>query len=260
MRQLLPSVAVAQEAIVADALEPAGEDVKQEATDELLGAEGHHLRVVVVAIVLPTEADPAILHLEQAMIGDGDTVGVASEVSQHGFRSSEGRLGVDDPFGLVGRSQVAPEDVPVSERLEGREELQLAGIKGFLQILQKQATKKASQHSNRQEESGTARDPSISIGRESATGDHAMEVGMMEQVLAPAVKYGEESDLGAEMFGIGGDGAQGLRRGSEENAVDYFLVLVSDGGNRFRHGEDDVEVLSVEDLRLAVLEPVGTGQ
>ena len=83
MRQLLPSVAIAKEAIIADALEPAGEDVKQETTDELLGGEGHHLLVVVVAIVLPTEADPAILHLGQAMIGDGDTVGVASEVGQH---------------------------------------------------------------------------------------------------------------------------------------------------------------------------------
>jgi hypothetical protein len=30
---------------------------------------------------------------------------------------------------------VAAEDVPVSERLQGGEELQLAGLKGFLQIL-----------------------------------------------------------------------------------------------------------------------------
>jgi hypothetical protein len=37
---------------------------------------------------------------------------------------------------------------------------------------------------------------------------------------------GEEANLSAQMFGIGGDGAQGLGGGAKENAVDHLLVLV----------------------------------
>jgi hypothetical protein len=39
-----------------------------------------------------------------------------------------------------------------------------------------------------------------------------MEVMMMEQVLAPSVKYGEKANLGAQVLKISGDGEQGLRR------------------------------------------------
>jgi len=38
---------------------------------------------------------------------------------------------------------------------------------------------------------------------------------MVSEVLPPGVQYGEEADLGAEVFGIGGDGTQGLGGGGE---------------------------------------------
>ena len=33
-----------------------------------------------------------------------------------------------------------------------------------------------------------------------------MQMGMMEQILAPSVKYGEKADRGAQVLGISGDG------------------------------------------------------
>ena len=44
------------------------------------------------------------------------------------------------------------------------------------------------------------------------------------------MQYGEEADLGAQMFGIGSDRAQGLGGGVEEDVVDHSLILVSDRG------------------------------
>jgi hypothetical protein len=70
----------------------------------------------------------------------------------------------------------------------------------------------------------------------------------------------EEADFGAEMLGIGGNGAQGFGNSAEENAVDHFLVLVSDGGNLFRQSEDDVEVMGIEKLGLTILDPLSTSQ
>jgi hypothetical protein len=45
------AVAIAQEAIVADAVEAVGEYVEQEATDELVGGQGHGFLLAVLAIV-----------------------------------------------------------------------------------------------------------------------------------------------------------------------------------------------------------------
>ena len=56
----------------------------------------------------------------------------------------------------------------------------------------------------------------------------------MEQVMAPSVKHGEKADLGAQVFGISGDGEQGLRRGPEQDAIELSLILVGDGGNLLR--------------------------
>ena len=83
---------------------------------------------------------------------------------------------------------------------------------------------------------------------------------MVQQVLAPGVQHGEEADLGAQVLGVGGDRAQGLGRRAEQDAVDDLLVLVGDGGDFLRHGEDDVEVLGVEELGAAILQPLGAGQ
>ena len=58
-------------------------------------------------------------------------------------------------------------------------------------------------------------------------------MGVQSQRLPPGMEHGEETNLSAQMLGIGGDGLQGLSRRTEENAVDRRLVLMGDGGNRF---------------------------
>jgi hypothetical protein len=82
-----------------------------------------------------------------------------------------------------------------------------------------------------------------------------MQVGMKEEILSPTVEHGEEADLGAEMFGIGSDGGQGLGCGSEQNAVDESFVLVSNGGDWFGQGEDDMKIRSRENFRFPFFDP-----
>ena len=114
-------------------------------------------------IVLPAEADLAVFQVEQAVIGDGDTVREATDVVQHLCGSREGPLGVDDPFDLPDGSQVAQEGAPLSQRLQRGEELQFASVKGFLEILQKETTKQAAQHPDGQEEPAPAGDPAAAV-------------------------------------------------------------------------------------------------
>ena len=82
----------------------------------------------------------------------------------------------------------------------------------------------------------------------------------MDQRLAPGVQHGEEADLGAEVARVGGDGAQRVGDGPEEQAVDDGLVLDGDLGDGRGDGEDDVEVLGGQQVRAATFEPLGAGQ
>ena len=47
---------------------------------------------------------------------------------------------------------------------------------------------------------------SRAIRRETTAGDHTMQMGMMKQVRAPSMEHGKKADLGAQVFGISGDG------------------------------------------------------
>ncbi len=55
---------------------------------------------------------------------------------------------------------------------------------------------------------------------------------------------------------IGGDGDQGLGAGLEQDAVDHRLVLVGDVGDCRRQGEHDEEVRHVQQLGLALCQPL----
>jgi hypothetical protein len=58
------------------------------------------------------------------------------------------------------------------------------------------------------------------------------------------------------MFGIGGDGDEGLGGGPEQEVVDGGLVLERQGADRRRQGEDDVVIGDRQKLRLALFEPL----
>ena len=113
---------VGEEAVVADAVEAGGQDVDQEAADELAGGEGHQLApgLALGAVVLPAEGDAALVEGDQAAVGDGDAVGVAGEVGQDRLGAGEGALGVDHPLGAAQRGQVSGEGGTVGEAGECR--------------------------------------------------------------------------------------------------------------------------------------------
>jgi len=48
---------------------------------------------------------------------------------------------------------------------------------------------------------------------------------------------------------------QSLGRGSEQNTVDEIFVLVSNGGDRFGEGEDDMKIRSRENFRFSFFDP-----
>ena len=82
----------------------------------------------------------------------------------------------------------------------------------------------------------------------------------MQQIRSPGVQHGEETDFSAQMLWIGCDDSQGLGRGTKKDAVDHLLVLVGDGRDLLRHGEDNVKVGNLQKFGLAVLDPLRSRQ
>jgi hypothetical protein len=60
--------AIGEQAEMADADEAVGDDVEQEATDELLDLEAHGIHAVPVCVVAPPEADAAVGEGDEALL------------------------------------------------------------------------------------------------------------------------------------------------------------------------------------------------
>jgi hypothetical protein len=59
-------------------------------------------------------------------------------------------------------------------------------------------------------------------------------MGMMGQRRSPGVQDQGHANLRTQMLGVGGDGAQGLGRDVEQQAIDHGLVVIGDGADRCR--------------------------
>ena len=117
---------------MSDAVQSGGQDMEQEAADELLDRECHPLvsNTPLAPVVLPAEGNPALVERDEAAVGDRHPMGIAREVGQHSLGSGEGALGIDDPLALAQGLEPVGEDVCLGKPLMLTEELQLAGTVG----------------------------------------------------------------------------------------------------------------------------------
>jgi len=136
-RELGDAAGVRQEAKMADAAEPLRQYVEQKTANELLSVERHHFGFVAGAIILPPEADTAMLTGKEPAVGDRNAMGVAPEIRQNLLWSAEGTLGVDDPFDLAEGVELATECRRFDQARKVAEELELGVIERRLEALQK---------------------------------------------------------------------------------------------------------------------------
>jgi len=71
--------------------------MQKETSQELLRGERHLSLLITVRIILPAEGNLVMLEGHEPVVGDGDAMGVAGEITKHMMGSAEGWLGIDDP-------------------------------------------------------------------------------------------------------------------------------------------------------------------
>src|SRR3974390_1133756 len=145
---------------MADADEAFGEQMQQEAAQELIQRQGHQFLLIVVSRVPPEKGNLAIRKRNESMVGDGDAVGVAAQILEHILGASEGRLAVDHPVvSVVEGPQPGSEDLGLSQGGEVAIEAELAALEGGAEGEDKLAAKHAPEDGAGEKEARAAGDP-----------------------------------------------------------------------------------------------------
>ena len=215
---------------MSDTVEASRQDMDEESSDELSGFEGHGFVAILclMAIILPLEGDAALIVGDQPAIGDGDPMGLSGQVSEYGLGAGKGTFSIDYPVDVSEWLQVIVEGLGISQCLVLSEELQLSGGVSVKEFVQKQTSEQSGQDPHWQEEPWPTRLPMLSIVCDAATGDDAVDMGMMSHGRAPGMQHHGDADTCAEVFGIGGNGEQGFAGGLEQQMIDQRLVLIGD--------------------------------
>ena len=89
--------------------------MKQEPSDKFICLERHGLFAVIVGIISPEKRNIAIPVGKDAVIADGDPVGIPAEVLENTFGATEWRFAIDDPLLLI---ELFPENLKVPGLLD----------------------------------------------------------------------------------------------------------------------------------------------
>ena len=96
-RQQGLATAVGEEAEEANTDEAVREHMEKKAPQKLLGRYGHQLLFAAMRVILPAERHLTIGQVHEPVVGDGNAMGVASQIMKNVLRAAEGRFGVHDP-------------------------------------------------------------------------------------------------------------------------------------------------------------------
>ena len=80
-----------------DAAKPFGQEVQTESTHKFGSRQSHHLIEISVAVVFVAEGDLLLVVLDNAMMTDGNVVGIASQVLDQALFATARRFSVNHP-------------------------------------------------------------------------------------------------------------------------------------------------------------------
>jgi len=231
------------------------QDMEEEPSDELLGLHRHGLLFVAIGIIPPAEGNLSALEPKNTVVADGDPVGVSPQILEHPFGAVKGRLAIDDPLLMVKRS---PEDLKGGrffEMSDTTREDEIPCLEAFIEMVEELPPKQCGHHPDGYEEPFAARYPST-IGGQTSPGDHAMDMGVVHEVLSPGVKDRHEPDPSAEVLRILCKVPKRFRDRAKQEVVDDLLIHDSQGIQFRGDRKDHMEVLNRQEIFASVLDPL----
>ena len=115
----------------------------------------------------------------EAMVGDGDAMGIAGQVVENMFGTAEGRLGIDDPVLVAELPEEVAEGLRQGELLNRSMKLQPVVLEQLTELVTELLAEDFAECLDGQEESGRGVDPSGTVEAQTSSGNDVMDVGMM---------------------------------------------------------------------------------
>src|SRR5258708_4165436 len=179
-------------------------------------------------------------------------MGIARQILQQMLRSMKRRLGVDDPFFTEQCSQKCAKRLVCGDGLERSRKLKCSPAECMLEAVDELSAKHLAEDLG-WEKGVTRMNPLLVIGRKPASGDHAMKVRMMLQVLPPSMQDAEKAGLRAHVRRVRSDLQQRRSASAEQQMIHDLLVVERQPGQFVRQRKDHMEVAN----REAFLAPFG---
>jgi len=177
-----------------------GEYVEEEPPDKLLGSQSDEPVGAGVLVVPGTEGNRLTIKGQEPLVGDGHPVGVMPQVAEDIAGPTEGRFGVDDPFGSPEFSEPPFEDRWISPAGDPTGEAYLSLFEKPLQTVEELPPDHFCQSADRDQEVVLGWDPSVSFEAYASGSDHHMQVGVERKFLGPGVKDSGKARQGTEAF------------------------------------------------------------
>ena len=114
------AITVRKKAEMPDLYKAAGQNVQEEAADELHGVQGHLFDLIVILRISPSKAHATILKAQQPPIGNRHSMGISRQIPQDLLRSTERMSGVNYPRPRARRSGHGEGSRAVGSRCAGR--------------------------------------------------------------------------------------------------------------------------------------------
>jgi hypothetical protein len=140
------------------------QDVKKEPSDELIRFERHGLLAVIVSIISPEKRDITVPVGEDAVVADGDPVGISAKVLKDTFGAIEGWFAVDNPLLLI---ELFSEDLEVPGLLEMADtagECKIIRQKAFFEKAEELTSEQGRHDPDRNEKPLAVWHPAASVG------------------------------------------------------------------------------------------------
>ena len=141
------------------------QDMKKEPSDKLVGLKGHGFLTVMVGIIPPEEGDLAVAEGEDAVISDGDPMGISAEVLKDSLGAIEGRLAIDDPLFSVEMPWERLEVFGILEMTEMGGKDQIPSMEAILEEVEELASEQCGHDPDGKEEPFAAGYPAAAVGR-----------------------------------------------------------------------------------------------
>ena len=188
------TAAAGEESEMPDADESRRQDMQQEPAQELLSLKGEEPRLVFMSGVAPSERDLVTIEGNETAIGYSDTMGVGAEIPQHLVRPTEWRLAGHHPAHTIELTDQAPKEPGLNQSANETMKDQFSGSINFLERLEKFAAEDLAENAFWEKEARVARVfPLVVIRRQTARGDHTVNMRMMLELLIPGMQDAEES-------------------------------------------------------------------